>query len=114
MAAYSEWGEDCQFKFNGDWVFAIWDDYKKNLFISRDRFGTKPLYYIFNEKYFIFASELKAFMSLAKDLRPDFDYGFLLWLGYNYGSLNTFLKDVFLLQAGSQINIDYNNFKIKK
>ncbi len=114
LAAYSEWGEDCQFKFNGDWAFAIWDDYKKKLFISRDRFGTKPLYYIYNKKYFIFASELKAFMSLAKDLRPDFDYGFLLWLGYNYGSLNTFLKDVFLLQAGSQINIDNNYFKIKK
>ena len=112
IAAYAQWGEDCQFKFNGDWAFAIWDNLKKNLFISRDRFGSKPIYYIKTNKYFIFASELKAFMALPKKFRPDFNYGFLLWLGYNYGSLNTFLKDVYLLQSGHQININSNN-KIK-
>lgn len=66
LAAYINWGEECQLKFNGDWAFAIWDNYNKKLFISRDRFGSKPLYYIKNKKYFIFASELKAFMSLEK------------------------------------------------
>jgi asparagine synthase (glutamine-hydrolysing) len=114
LAAYANWGEECQFKFNGDWAFAIWDEYKKKLFISRDRFGEKPLYYIHNSKYFIFASELKAFMSLNNSFRPDFDYGFLLWLGYNYGSLNSFLKDVLLLQPGYQININNNKVKKKK
>lgn len=113
LAAYSKWGDECQYKFNGDWAFAIWDQYEKKLFISRDRFGEKPLYYLKTDKYFIFASELKAFMSLEKDLRPEFDYSFLLWLGYNYGSLNSFLKNVILLQPGYQINIKENKI-IKK
>ena len=114
LASYAQWGEQCQFKFNGSWAFAIWDDYKKNLFISRDRFGEKPLYYIHNSDYFIFASELKAFMSLEKNLIPDFDYGFLLHLGYNYGSLNSFLKDTLLLQSGYQVSINNNNMIKKK
>ena len=114
LAAYAKWGEDCQYKFNGDWAFAIWDDVNKSLFISRDRFGEKPIYYLKTNKYFIFASELKAFMSLDKKIRPEFDYSFLLWLGYNYGSLNSFLQNVLLLQPGYQINISNNNVIIKK
>ena len=115
LSAYSQWGEQCQFKFNGDWALAIWDNKEKNLFLSCDRFGTKPLYYMRHRDYFIFASELKSFMYLQSSMRPDFDYGFLLWSGKNYGTLNTFLKDVFLLPGGHQINIDQNNaFVLKK
>ena len=115
LAAYSQWGEQCQFKFNGDWAFAIWDDKRKNLFLSSDRFGTKPFYYIRHKDYFIFASELKAFMSLNERYRPDFDYGFLLWQGKNQGCINTFLKEVILLPGGHQINIDEaKSFKLKK
>ena len=115
IAAYVQWGNKCQFKFNGDWAFAIWDETKKNLFVSCDRFGTKPLYYIKNNNYFIFASELKAFMSLKDDLKQEFDYNFFLWLGKNHGSINTFLKNIFLLPGGFQININQNkNFVLKK
>ena len=115
LAAYSQWGEKCQFKFNGDWAFAIWDNKEKKLFLSCDRFGTKPLYYLHQKNYFIFASELKAFMSLPSNFIPSFDHGFFLWLGKNHGCLNTFLKNVFLLPGGSQINVGYNNlFTLKK
>ena len=47
LAAYMEWQEDCVEKFNGMWSLAIWDNEKQELFMSRDRFGVKPLYYIF-------------------------------------------------------------------
>ncbi len=114
LGAYVEWGELCQFKFNGDWAFAIWDELLKNLFISCDRFGTKPLYYIHHNNYFIFASELKAFMHLQKEIKPEFDYGFFLWLGKNHGASNTFLKNVFLLPGGFQLNINQNGKFDKK
>jgi len=71
LAAYIEWGENCQLKFNGMWAFAIWDSMERILFISRDRFGIKPLHYIVTERYFAFASETKAFLAL-----PCYDYGF--------------------------------------
>jgi asparagine synthase (glutamine-hydrolysing) len=64
LTAYHHWGEDCQQKFNGMWAFAIWDRQERNLFLSRDRFGVKPLIYYFDNKRFAFASEMKAFLTL--------------------------------------------------
>ncbi len=64
LACYDKWGEDCQFKFNGMWAFAIWDSQEQKLFLSRDRFGVKPLIYYFDGKRFAFASEMKAFLAL--------------------------------------------------
>lgn len=58
--AYEQWGENCVKEFNGMWAFAIWDSNKKQLFLSRDRLGIKPLYYFSDGKRFIFASEIKA------------------------------------------------------
>ena len=43
-AAFAEWQEGCLDRFNGMWTFAIWDRKTRRLFISRDRFGIKPLY----------------------------------------------------------------------
>lgn len=64
LVAYHCWGEDCQLRFNGMWAFAIWDSDERELFVSRDRFGVKPLIYYFDEKHFAFASEMKAFLAL--------------------------------------------------
>ncbi len=67
LAAYHQWQEKCLLKFNGMWAFAIWDKQQKKLFLSRDRFGVKPLFYALIDNKFIFASEMKAiFPFLAK------------------------------------------------
>jgi asparagine synthase (glutamine-hydrolysing) len=64
-AAYDRWGPDCQLKFNGMWAFALWDRREQTLFLSRDRFGIKPLHYLCEPgRRFAFASELKAFLHL--------------------------------------------------
>jgi asparagine synthase (glutamine-hydrolysing) len=65
LASYAEWGADCVTHFNGMWAFAIWDDRKRELFCSRDRFGEKPLYYTLRGGRLLFASELKAFRGLV-------------------------------------------------
>lgn len=57
---WEEWGEDCFRRFNGQWALAIWDVRKKELILSRDRFGIRPLYYTICNKRFIFGSEIKA------------------------------------------------------
>src|SRR5690606_14214631 len=43
--AYEEWGEHCLVRLDGMFAFAIWDTRKERLFVARDRFGIKPLYY---------------------------------------------------------------------
>ncbi|MCC7119844.1 MAG: asparagine synthetase B, partial [Anaerolineales bacterium] len=64
LTAYHHWGEDCQLKFNGMWALAIWDSRERVLFVSRDRFGVKPMIYHYDENHFAFASEMKAFLAL--------------------------------------------------
>ena len=55
LAAYDHWGEKCQIHFNGMWAFALWDARDRSLFLSRDRFGVKPLHYYPAPALFAFA-----------------------------------------------------------
>jgi asparagine synthase (glutamine-hydrolysing) len=60
LVAFKEWGEQCVERFMGMWAFAIWNKAERTLFCSRDRFGIKPFYFIFDGGKFHFASEVKA------------------------------------------------------
>ena len=60
LAAYQQYGPSCVDRFVGMWAFAIWDESKRELFCSRDRFGIKPFYYIVKGNRFYFGSEYKA------------------------------------------------------
>ncbi len=71
LASFVEWGVDCLNKFNGMWAFAIWDTHQKTLFLSRDRFGKKPLFYSFLPTGFAFASEMKALFPLMPQIQPN-------------------------------------------
>ena len=62
LQGYREYGESFVHKLNGMWAFALWDAGKNRLFLSRDRFGKKPLYWFFREGTFAFASELTALL----------------------------------------------------
>jgi len=59
LAAFAQWGEGALARFNGMWGMAIWDTKERRLFLARDRFGVKPLYYQWDGKRLRFASELK-------------------------------------------------------
>ena len=58
--AWEEWGVDCFSKFNGQWALALWDSRRKELTLSRDRLGIRPLYYSTTNEKILFASEIKA------------------------------------------------------
>lgn len=60
---YQEEGDQCVRHLNGQWAFAIWDVKRKKLFLSRDRFGVRPLFYAQTDSKIIFASEIKAIFS---------------------------------------------------
>ena len=60
---YQEEGERSVERLNGQWAFAIWDATKRKLFLSRDRFGVRPLYYTQTGDNFLFASGIKALLA---------------------------------------------------
>ena len=70
-AAYDYWGKDCLHHFDGMFAFALYDNNNKELWLARDRFGEKPLYYqtIYQERgkfqQFVFASEMKALWAIG-------------------------------------------------
>lgn len=74
LHAYDEWGLDCQSKFNGMWAFALWDERAKRLVLSRDRFGEKPLHYVFSNAALVFASEIKSLFAYGHPVEKDFKW----------------------------------------
>lgn len=69
LKSYAHWGPNCVHRFNGMFAFAIWDKNNQELFLARDRYGIKPLYYSFQKNTFLFASEQKPILSHPKVLR---------------------------------------------
>jgi len=61
LYAFHRWGHACLDYFNGMWAMAIWDSLSNSLFLARDRFGIKPLYYVKNKNQLIFSSETNSF-----------------------------------------------------
>lgn len=62
LYAYAEWGEEALLRFKGMFAMAILDLKKRQLFLARDRYGIKPLYWYFQRGIFLFASEIKALL----------------------------------------------------
>ncbi len=69
LAGYIQWGADCLSRLRGMYTIVIWDKQERDLFIARDRLGVKPLYFYQDEKTFVFASELRAILSIGKTKR---------------------------------------------
>jgi len=69
-----EYGVNGLKKLNGMFALAIWDRKKKQLLLARDRIGIKPLYYFYDGKRLIFASEIKAILQdkrIMRQLNPE-------------------------------------------
>lgn len=61
--AYEEFGPQCVQKFRGMFAIALWDARSEELFLARDRFGKKPMFYAFTPNAIVFASELQALLA---------------------------------------------------
>lgn len=100
LYSYIEWGENFQNKCNGMWGIAIWDNVKKTLFLSRDRFGVKPLYYYEQDGNFYFASEMKAFFPIMEKRKINYS----IFESKNYFSYEATedcsIRDIKKIQAG--------------
>jgi asparagine synthase (glutamine-hydrolysing) len=70
LAAYTQWGRQSVQRMRGMWAFAIWDSTARTLFLSRDRFGIKPLYLSQNAARMTFASEIKGLITGGVECSP--------------------------------------------
>ncbi len=63
LNAYIKWGAGCLHYLNGIYAFSVWNKKTNELFLARDRFGIKPLYYTILGDTLIFASEIKGLLA---------------------------------------------------
>ncbi len=115
LKMYLEKGSNCLNLLNGMFAFIIWDSVDKRLFITRDRFGIKPLYYYETEEIIAFASEIKSLIPLVSNLTPSdeiiYDY---LAMGRVDHLNDTFFADIKRFPAGSYAEITEGVFTIVK
>lgn len=102
LKAYHRWGADCVRRFRGMFAFAIWDPRKKELFVARDHFGKKPIFYVQRGSSLYVASEIKALLSLP-ELDFSLDYSVVRnYLVYRYvPGPDTLIKEIKKLPPGS-------------
>ena len=107
LKLYSAYGPEMVHKLRGMYAFGIWDENKKGLFLARDPFGIKPLYYAQDGKCFRFASQVKALLAggrIDKAPNPAGQVGFYLW--GHVPEPFTFYKNIAALPAGCSLWVD--------
>ena len=115
LHGYRQWGQELPSRLNGMWAFCIYDKNAEHLFLSRDRFGQKPLFYFRSNNTFAFSSELKS-LALHSSLKPDISrLSLKKYFAYGYiPSPNTLYKNVYKLPAGYNLVVKTNSLAYKK
>jgi asparagine synthase (glutamine-hydrolysing) len=112
---YQEYGDGMMDRLRGMYAFAIWDNVRKSLLLSRDPFGIKPLYYADDGKTLRFASQVKALLAggaVDTSPQPAGHAGFFLW-GY-VPEPYTLFQGIRALPAGSTLLQDLQgNSRVK-
>ena len=95
-------------------AFAIWDKKKHELYLARDQWGIKPLYYYLTDKTFMFASEIKALLP-HPDFKKEFNGDILSsYLCFNSVATDeSFFKGVFKLKPGHYLKYDFDQDKLE-
>jgi len=112
---YRRFGIEMLERLNGMFAFAIYDHAENSIFLARDRFGIKPLYYALKGDTFIFSSEIKPILSMMRTAEPDMRMisTYLNTSHCDFGQ-ETFFEGVRQIPSGCQMTFDLNrrSFKI--
>lgn len=114
LNAYLEYGSDCLNRLNGQFVFAIWNNEKKELFIARDRIGIRPLFYTQTKDSFLFGSEIKTLFE-HPDVKAEIDPVSMSQIFTYWSTLTpgTVFKNIFELSPGHFMRISNGQFDIQ-
>ena len=114
LRMYETWGAEMLSMLNGMFAFSIHDARKGELFIARDRFGEKPLYYFNDDSRFIWASELKSIIAVHPELKQISPDSLSLYLTLTYiPAPYTIYKDVKKLEPGKYLKVSTKDLTIK-
>ena len=106
LYAWREWGPAMLERLNGMWAFAILDAPTRSLFLSRDRFGKKPLYWFHRQGTFGFASELTALLEHPLAPRNESEIARVKFLAHALiPAPNTAIDGIFKLPAGHHLTL---------
>jgi asparagine synthase (glutamine-hydrolysing) len=111
LAAYAMWGPKCLARLVGMFAFAIVDTRERRLFLARDFFGIKPLYYAFVSGSFVFASEvnaLLAFPEIGREVDPQRLYLFLRYGVADHGD-GTLLAGIQQVEAAHYLELSLDD-----
>ncbi|HPN30406.1 MAG TPA: asparagine synthase (glutamine-hydrolyzing) [bacterium] len=113
--SYEEWGCGCVNKFNGMFAFGIYDFKKNTLFLARDRFGKKPLYYYLKDNIFVFASEIKAIIA-HPEVKKNIDMSSLSkYLFFEYvPEPDSIFENISKLPGGCYLYLSNSKIDVKK
>jgi len=114
LAAYAEWGADALNRLVGMFAFALLDVERQRLFMARDFFGIKPLYYARWRDGFVFASEINAllrFPGIARRVHAQRLYDYLRFGVTDHGG-DTLFKDIKQLPAAHYIEISLDSARV--
>ena len=115
LHGYEQWGEKLVDRLRGMFAFAIWDRVEKKLFVARDMFGIKPLYYAQMNKTLMFGSEIKSFLEHPKFEKVFNEDALGNYLSFQFVPTNeTFFKGVFCLQPGHYFVYENGEMKITR
>jgi asparagine synthase (glutamine-hydrolysing) len=107
LASYLEWGSECVQQFNGMWAFVLYEPAVRKLFLSRDRFGEKPLHYRLVDGKLIFASEIKAILAHPVPRRANREaVSEYLYRAEANGRLDSFFQDIVMLPPAHNAMFD--------
>ena len=106
LHAFDAWGPAAIERFNGMFALAIWNREERTLFLARDRYGIKPLYYCEAGPLFIFGSEIKSLLQ-HDAVHAELSAPHLLeyFTFQNIFTDGTLFRDVKLLRAGHHVTI---------
>ena len=115
LHGYEEYGADVLNKFRGMFGIAIWDLVSKELFIARDFFGIKPMYYTQIGNDLIFGSEIKCILTHPNVKKELNESALQNYLSFQYGVPNeTFFKNVYCLQPGHYLKFKDGKLEITR
>ena len=114
LSSYAQYGVDAAKHLRGMFAYALWDEKKNRLVLSRDRFGIKPLYYAVVDNLFVFASEAKALLPFLPSVKTNPD-ALAEYLTFQYSiSDKTLFEGIDQVMPGHTVVIQNGVISIEK